>query len=113
MNKKMIRLTEQDLHRIVKESVGRILKEGVSNSSANIYHDLTKLLDNARDLSGELIEAAYNDGQKRLISIATTVQNALWQLRERLENRDYDENSQYPKGSDFGGITGGFDADGF
>ena len=28
MNKKLIRLTEQDLHRIVKESVGKILKEG-------------------------------------------------------------------------------------
>ena len=28
MNKKLIKLTEQDLHRIVKESVGKILKEG-------------------------------------------------------------------------------------
>ena len=27
MNKKIIRLTEQDLHRIVKESVNRVLKE--------------------------------------------------------------------------------------
>ena len=28
MNKKLIRLTEQDLHRIVKESVNKILNEG-------------------------------------------------------------------------------------
>ena len=28
MNKKLIRLTESDLHRIVKESVNRILREG-------------------------------------------------------------------------------------
>jgi hypothetical protein len=28
MNKKLIRLTESDLHRIVKESVNRVLKEG-------------------------------------------------------------------------------------
>jgi len=27
MNKKLIRLTEQDLHKIVKESVNRILNE--------------------------------------------------------------------------------------
>ena len=27
MNKKMIRLTESDLHRIVKESVKRVLRE--------------------------------------------------------------------------------------
>ena len=31
MNKKLIRLTESDLHRIVKESVNRILKEGEYN----------------------------------------------------------------------------------
>lgn len=31
MNKKIIRLTEQDLHRIVKESVNRVLKEYTGN----------------------------------------------------------------------------------
>ena len=31
MNKKLIRLTEQDLHRIVKESVDRILRENEEN----------------------------------------------------------------------------------
>jgi len=35
MNKKLIRLTESDLHRIVKESVNKILKEEYSN----IYGD--------------------------------------------------------------------------
>ena len=29
MNKKLIRLTEDDLHRIVKESVNKVLKEGI------------------------------------------------------------------------------------
>jgi hypothetical protein len=28
MNKKLIRLTESDLHRIVKESVKKVIKEG-------------------------------------------------------------------------------------
>jgi hypothetical protein len=37
MNKKLIRLTEGDLHRIVKESVNRILKE---NASSKLYHFL-------------------------------------------------------------------------
>lgn len=32
MNKRLIRLTEQDLHRIVKESVNRILIESILNS---------------------------------------------------------------------------------
>ena len=33
MNKKLIRLTENDLHKIVKESVNRILKEGFTKPS--------------------------------------------------------------------------------
>ena len=33
MNKKLISLTESDLHRIVKESVNRVMKEGVEFSS--------------------------------------------------------------------------------
>ena len=32
MNKRLIRLTEQDIHRIVKESVNRILMESILNS---------------------------------------------------------------------------------
>lgn len=37
MNKKLIRLTESDLHRIVKESVNRVLKE--DDSTPNIYNN--------------------------------------------------------------------------
>ena len=33
MNKKLIRLTEGDLHRIVKQSVNKILKEGVGDNA--------------------------------------------------------------------------------
>lgn len=32
MDKKVIRLTEADLHRIIKESVERILKESINNN---------------------------------------------------------------------------------
>ena len=32
MNKKLIRLTESDLHRIVKESVNKTLKEGLNDN---------------------------------------------------------------------------------
>ena len=37
MNKKRIRLTEQDLHRIVKESVKRVLKETSDNLVTRAY----------------------------------------------------------------------------
>jgi hypothetical protein len=39
MNKKLIRLTESDLHRIVKESVNRILNEVSWTDSEGITHD--------------------------------------------------------------------------
>ena len=35
MNKKLIRLTESDFHRIVKESVKRVLKEEIGDVTTN------------------------------------------------------------------------------
>ena len=40
MNKKLIRLTESDLHRIVKESVKKILKESRLKSNLNLIPSL-------------------------------------------------------------------------
>lgn len=42
MNKKLIRLTESDLHNIIKESVNRILKESVGEFSYSDSQDLGK-----------------------------------------------------------------------
>ena len=36
MDKKVIRLTEQDLHEIVKESVEKVLKEGLNDYDLNL-----------------------------------------------------------------------------
>jgi len=46
MNKKIIRLTESDLHRIVKESVNNILNEwhGTSKENKDAYASVQKLL---------------------------------------------------------------------
>ena len=43
MNKKLIRLTEGDLHRIVKESVNRVLNEGVFGSEPPYYWSISEL----------------------------------------------------------------------
>ena len=37
MNKKLIRLTETDLHRIVKKSVNKVLREGVYNGTGHYF----------------------------------------------------------------------------
>ena len=57
MNKKLIRLTESDLHRIVKESVNRVLKEH------NIGNILSRLEDEKEyyELAG--VEITEEDAQ--------------------------------------------------
>ena len=40
MNKKLIRLTEQDLHRIVKESVNRVLRESAYDMNSLEYKQM-------------------------------------------------------------------------
>ena len=42
MNKKIIRLTESDLHRIIKESVRRIIREGEFDKDG-IYHSSNEI----------------------------------------------------------------------
>lgn len=50
MNKKLIRLTEADLHKIVKESINRILKEdGYSYNGMQIQNDLRKQVETTWD----------------------------------------------------------------
>ena len=54
MNKRLIRLTESDLHRIVKESVKRILRE---NDAAKVAG--RKAADAARDAARKAADAAW------------------------------------------------------
>lgn len=41
--KKLVRLTESDLHRVIKESVNKILKEGVFGSEPTYYWSISEL----------------------------------------------------------------------
>ena len=111
MNKKLIRLTEQDLHRIVKESVNRILNEGMGDETRRVLDELHQCLHKAKDLASDLIGLASDNGDKYALGYAITVQNALETLfYEKLDNKNFDNNSIYPKGPHWEGITGGFDA---
>jgi hypothetical protein len=70
MNKRLIRLTEGDLHRIVKESVNRVIKEEQGSSASNYINSLEQALIKAYQMTPqdfeipqEAIEAAKeNDG---------------------------------------------------
>ena len=80
MNKKLIRLTEQDLHRIVKESVNRVLKEdsglprinpqniGVVKAVRNLVKELEKVgaddkyIDMAYRIEWDFVDSYGDDG---------------------------------------------------
>ena len=51
MKKKLIRLTENDLHNIVKESVNRVLKEGKIGSAYSNLEQAKRLLSDTMDSS--------------------------------------------------------------
>ena len=61
MNKKLIRLTEQDLHRIVKESARNILKEWGESQDPN---------QDALENSIERVRSIYNDVMQSLTELA-------------------------------------------
>lgn len=79
MNKKLIRLTESDLHRIVKESVKRVLKEddtqnlGINNYDPTNYDELnmkikaimskvSEIRNMIKDISTSQLDVAQNAG---------------------------------------------------
>ena len=76
MNKKLIRLTESDIHRIVKESVNRILKEAYSdiygdgfgiNYPKNMYDNAYFFSNTPEEFDERMKERQeYLNGQNRL-----------------------------------------------
>ena len=59
MNKKLIRLTEQDLHRIVKESVKKVLKESENMPIKEVIQELLWACE-VYDLTDELYSCLRN-----------------------------------------------------
>ena len=59
MNKKLIRLTENDLHKIVKESVNRILNETIPSTVAS-KEDAIDYINGVFDMCEELKEMGSN-----------------------------------------------------
>ena len=91
MNKKLIRLTEQDLHRIVKESVNRILREDKLDKVGH-YLDLDQTskaydlggvgkhwTDYSNDEDGWDEDAYYSDFDKWWDSLSPQEKNRIYQ----------------------------------
>ena len=80
MNKKRIRLTESDLHKIVKESVNRVLNEDyASNYDELIRDEMYRLYDLEPKLPQHL--------QPKIHSMVVTLEGILQDIKR---NRDFD-----------------------
>ena len=82
MNKKLIRLTESDLHRIVKESVNRVLKESNGSTPRNIAYGLMVMLG---DIQNELMrggDPVTIDEIDKLYGMATQLSDYFDSLNE-------------------------------
>lgn len=93
MNKKLIRLTESDLHKIVKESANRIIREKLDDSPANMmrrkpFDPSQSVFNNFRNVSIEDYDKAAIGAEearivvmqlKRVKSAVGAVSNSLWE----------------------------------
>lgn len=72
MNKKFIRLTESDLHRIVKESINRVINEGAGNTSFDraIPEVIDFLSELARRLDNGLLGVEGFEGGNRMFAVS-------------------------------------------
>lgn len=73
MNKKLIRLTESDLHRIIKESLNKIMSEGVEYQNDDPYDEIQHYMQLINDTYDELarlkVTGKNNDMLKKDINL--------------------------------------------
>lgn len=92
MNKKLIKLTESDLHRIVKESVGKILNERTYQEAMeeeyNEYKNYVMNLYNHLLEAKEFLEHYEHDGLWRFETkwIYPAVVDAIYKIKEHIED---------------------------
>ena len=77
MNKKLIRLTESDLHKIVKESANRVLREGIDDGD-ELYNEIMHHIEMARDLCNQY--KSYVKGNPKALEWAYYVAEQLSSL---------------------------------
>lgn len=56
MSKRTIRLTESDLHNIIKESVKKVLKEDELNQEERFWREVQLEISNVKEFSNKLVD---------------------------------------------------------
>ena len=99
MNKKLIRLTESDIHRIVKESVKRVLKEDNSGSYTIPQHEFNGSLKNltySRKMAKQAYEAIEKGNIEEASHMIITVYNDLYGEIKHMMDVVTDSNPMQP-----------------
>jgi hypothetical protein len=87
MNKKLIRLTESDLHRIVKESVQKALKEDIQNYRGEFERQVMKWEGDLEDIAWYIRETSKNPTSSKWGSTASQEElNAIRESYQHIEN---------------------------
>ena len=88
MNKKLIRLTESDLHRIVKESVNRIIKEAADIDA----------FDDDYEMYSDQFKPKEGSIEQRITEKLNNVNNLVYQAFEEFGNLVFEEGvkEEYP-----------------
>ena len=113
MNKKIIRLTESDLHRIVKESVKRVLNEGMKSVDPNNvvpedlaiqygfepeYSDSENGLELwGKDLTGDYNKLLFKLGIRDFTSISNSITGKHVRITVKPNQRKNNDSMQIPR----------------
>lgn len=63
MKKNRIRLTESQLHKVIKESVKKVLKEDIDTDNSFDFYDFVKILDNNGYAYSDYYDVKSKDGR--------------------------------------------------
>ena len=85
MTKKLVRLTEGDLHRIIKESVKKVLKES-TNESLNRTHIVYDGIDLELSMNGEDMYIEFNENNRWILA-GYYANEKLWIVQENLDSQ--------------------------
>lgn len=90
MNKKQIRLTEQDLHRIVKESVNRILNEvlDTTDSIKSFYNSKGEQLSKPKTKIKGMLDPKWSERKKKQMNMLRDRYEDIRKVDRHLNNMD-------------------------
>lgn len=98
--KRTIKLRESELKRMIAESVKRVLNEGNGHDPLQVYFKITEHIRMVKDLVQDLYNASEGSGNSEWLGIATTIDNGLDAIEEKLELKEYDNetNTRFSRG---------------